>query len=67
MRKVLNRAGDAIKIPDSKVKLKNLSTGQRVLYILALLSGFGLLATIIGSITIIFTFTAFSGTLPSPQ
>ena len=58
MKKVLNRGG---------VKRTSTLTGkQKFLYYTALLSGFGLLGVIIGCISVIFVFTAFSSTLPSP-
>jgi|688.fasta_scaffold00913_23 penicillin-binding protein 1C len=59
MKKVLNRGG--IK------RTLTLTFKQRILYYIALLSGIGLLGTIIGCISLIFVFTAFSSTLPSPR
>ena len=47
--------------------MKRFVNGQsKFLYIIAVLSGLGLMGTILGAITTIFVFTAFSSTLPSP-
>lgn len=59
MKKVLNRGGVKKRIP--------LTLKQKILYYAALASGLGLLGVIIGCISIIFVFTAFSSTLPSPS
>lgn len=72
MNKILRRAG--AKISDKKPAKKfNLAPKMRqsdfftiILYWLAVLSGLGLLMTIMGAIAFVVVFTAFSGTLPSP-
>ena len=62
MNKILNRA-----VGVKKSRAKNVKIGDRILYILAVLSGLGLLGTILGSLTMVFVFTVFSSTLPSPS
>ncbi len=69
MRKVINRAGDSIgsvKITPDKLNTKKLTPKERLLYVIAVFSGLGLFATILGCLSLIFVFTAFSSTLPSP-
>ncbi len=69
MRKVINRAGealDALRSAPQKLNEKKLNGKEKFLYVLAVLSGLGLLATILGCVSVIFIFTAFSSTLPSP-
>ena len=61
MNKVIFKA-----INVKKTKQKNLNTQEKLLYFMAVLSGLGLLGAIVSAITIVFVFTAFSSTLPSP-
>ncbi len=61
MNKVLNRG---VSYTTPNVKSKRIK--HRALYVLSVLSGLGLLGTIIAALLIIFVFTAFSSTLPSP-
>ena len=61
MNRIINRSTKGKKRADYSKKRKN-----SVLYALAVISGLCLLGTIMSSILIIFVFTAFSSTLPSP-
>ena len=66
MKSFVNR-GSGIKKP-AKIKTLGIPKGQnKSLYILTVLSGLGLMGTILIAITTIFVFTAFSSTLPSPS
>ncbi len=55
----------AIKVKKAPKKRKT-TFGEKILYVLAVLSGFGTLAVLIGSVSLIIIFTVFSSTLPSP-
>lgn len=68
MKKVISRAGNGkkFKFPFKFPKLTG-SFSEKLLYIVAVLSGLGLFFTILAAIGIVFVFTAFSSTLPSPS
>lgn len=61
MQKILNRAVDV-----NKPK-KNSDWIEKILYVIAVLSGLGLIMSIVGSIAVIVVATVFSSTLPSPS
>lgn len=65
MKSFVNRA-NSIKRHANVPSFKTVKGQSKVLYIIAFLSGLGLLGTILLAITTIFVFTAFSSTLPSP-
>lgn len=66
MKKVINAANFKGK-KFNPVSFKKKGLAGMLLYWIAVLSGLGFLGTILASITLIFVFTAFSGTLPSPS
>ncbi len=67
MKKLVSNAryGKRVGIPTKLPKLSG-DFSEKVLYIIAVISGLGLFASIVGAIGLIFVFTAFSSTLPSP-
>lgn len=67
MKKVISRAGNGrnVEMPIKFTKMRG-SFSDKVLYVIAVISGLGLFGTIIAAIGLIFVFTAFSSTLPSP-
>ncbi len=60
--KVIHRAIKVKKLPNKR----KTTVGEKLLYLLAVLSGLGTLAVLFGAIAIIVVFTVFSSTLPSP-